>query len=335
MKRLIRSTLVLLALSTAASVSHAQVIRGRIREATAKTPVPNVEIRLLTENDSVVTYAFSTDSGTFVLKGIGPRRYSIDLRRIGFQQLTTAYVTLADKDTVVLQFDMERSETVGLDTVRVEERRSWWSSATPGKTWVQNHAKLGLGLFVAGSLIERSGLSFSEYLGRLEGLTLIGTTVRGYPMVPARNGLFLTSTFPSRCLYARIDRQSVAQYLIASQRESIDDLLKMNQIAAVEVYRDRTEIPEEWKDAGFVKELFYRKNGGVEYLLGHPGNSDLPDAMINGDAFGARSATRGLLTDNRHAINNTARPDMTQLVTRENISTPACGFLQIWTNSAW
>lgn len=332
MRLLRRFSLAVFAVMASAGPGGAQVIRGRIVEAATNAPVPRVEARLLAENDSVIALAISSDSGVFVLHGAGAARYALDIRRVGFQRLATTHMRLAPGDTVTVTLELARSEIIALDTVRIEERSSWWTSATPGRTWLQNHARLGVGVFVAGAMIEQSGLSLSEYLGRLDGLSLTGVTVRGYPVIPARNGMFLTSTFQSRCLYARIDRQSLAHYLIASRQESIDDALKLSQIAAVEVYRDRTEIPGEWKDAGFVREMFYRRNGGAEYLIGHPGNSDL-SSMVGDDAFGARSATRGLVSENRGL--RIARTDLSQSVTRENLSTPTCGFLQIWTNKAW
>jgi hypothetical protein len=311
----------------------AQVVRGRVVDADTKAPISLVETRLLAENDSSVDLVLTTDSGAFVLRGRGTGKYALELRRVGFQRLVTTHIRLSPGDTMTVDLELGRIDPVSLDTVRVEEKRSWWSSATPGHTWLQRHAKRGIGVFIAGAVVEHSGLLLSEYLGRIEGLSLTGVTIRGYPVIPARNGMFVTSTFPSRCLYARIDHQSLAHYLISTRRETIDEALKLNQIAAIEIYRERAEIPEEWKDAGFVRELFYRRNAGIEYLLGHPANTEISVGMLEDDAYGARSATRGLLTDARGL--NVARPDLKQLVTRENLSTPTCGFLQIWTIKAW
>ena len=123
-----RACLALAASAIAIGQVGAQIVRGKVVDAETKLPVPLAEARLLAENDVALDLTLTSDSGTFVLKGAGAARYAVDIRRVGYERLMTTHIRLAPGDTMIVSLELARTGPVMLDTVKVEERRSFWTA---------------------------------------------------------------------------------------------------------------------------------------------------------------------------------------------------------------
>jgi hypothetical protein len=302
-----------------AATARGQSIRGEVRDETTKQPIVRVTVSLLDAKDSTIRNVLSNDSGRFAVALPGPGTYSLSLRRVGWAKLMTKPFTVRANDTVsTLTFEMAR-QIVALDTVVSVETRGVFAM-TPGKEYVRKHFALGLGAIISGWEIEKTGLSLSAYLGQQAGLLLTQAWPRppnGPPMVPVSEGIGLISQVSTQCLYARVDRFSILYLLITEAAESLDELIKVKDIMAVEVYLDHREVPDEWKQDAWVSELFQRLNGSRPYLIGHTGTPSISAETLAEEAP-------------RFATARMAAPGA-----RGSATIPPCGFLQIWTSRAW
>jgi hypothetical protein len=279
--------------------------------------------------DTVVAVTFTNDSGKFTIILQEPGTFSLQTRRVGWHPVETEPFRLRALDTLAISIDMARQVAL-LDTVlRVETRGVF--NMTPGAEFARKHFALGVGTFVAGLDIQRTGLTLSEYLGKMPGLRLAGT-IAGIPAIPGENRTAWVSDAPSRCLYGRIDRSSVLHTLMINSGRWIDDILDVRNIMMVEVYLDRTEVPREWQNETRAEEIYGRNfheprrpPPANDYVIGHSGVPRISAGVLSDDAqsFG----TTRLLTDDFTGA---------RLSNSTITSIPSgCGFVQIWTRSAW
>jgi hypothetical protein len=323
-----------------ATAARAQSIRGEIRDETTKQPIARVTVSLLDAKDSTLRNVLSSDSGRFSVTLPGPGTYSLSLRRVGWSQLMTKPFTVRANDTVsALTFEMVR-RVVALDTVVSVESRGVFAM-TPGKEYVRKHFAEGIGMIISGWEIEKSGLKLSQYLGQQAGLHLSEVYAPGTPLVPGDNGMAVLSDVSTQCLYARVDRFSVISMLIQEAAETIDEMMKVKDIMAVEVYLDHREMPKEWKQDAWVTELYSRLNSGRQYIIGHTGFPTIRADELADEP--GRFATQRVASLDRGAGSSLTRTVVTDAdgvsSARYNGSgvtmIPPCGFLQIWTARAW
>jgi len=317
--------LAVLAVASVTATARAQVIRGTVRDVVTHQPIPKVNVGLLDARDSAVATATTTDSGKFSFKAPRPGTYALNLRHIAYTELTTTRADMIAGDTVTITIDMA-ANGVMLDTVVSKETETRGVfKMTSGAEYVRQHYIANKGLIISGYLIERSGMTMSEYLGKMPGVHLSGTTPKGTPVVPAGKGEFLLADGGSQCLYARIDRFSLLYMLMQNHAESIDDVVRVKDVMAVEVYRSHREVPPEWGQDAVATELYSRLNQGNTYVIGHTGFPAIDKGGSNkaGDTGGMTL----LAQDNLDFGTTALDPDDNR--------PPPCGFVQIWTGAAW
>jgi hypothetical protein len=329
-----RSRLALLiAIVCVAGQGHAQSLTGIVHDSVAKRPLSGVTVAAY-GGDTRIAQAITGNDGAFVLRIGSERLVRVEARRIGYSPFST--VTRVAGQSTTLSIEMG---PVPVDLTPVITSDSQRGHLTSGREFVRRHLALGKGLIVSGFDIARSGLTISEFLGGLEDMRLTKAPQPGLPTVPGRFG-FLTAKGKGRspCLYARINRTSVFEFLMDREREHIDDLLIVQDVAAVEIYRDPQEIPPEWRTEMVVQDLFLRQSGANNYVIGHTG------AFIDWlrlDRDYERFKTIGLFTIRPTPL---SRPPVGQIrpprvkevryIPRFSI-TPQCAFMQIWTKSGW
>ncbi len=330
------SRVILAAVALVAHTAHAQTIRGYVRDSATNEPIARAQVTVkLSTKDSAIATTLSSDSGTFVLKLKAPGTFTLQAKRLGWSPLMTSSFPLQVGDSLSLTFDLGRHATA-LDTVVTVETRGVFAQ-TPGKEYVRKHFALGVGLIVSGWEIEQTGLSLSEYLGKQAGIGLSQAWAPLSPIVPASDQRGLTSDFSSGCLIARIDRQSVLYMLMTQNGRWVDDVLKVKDVMAVEIYLDRTEVPKEWAmDAR--PDLLYGRNwtdahgAPNDYTIAHIGLP--PPASILADdsaSFGTMKITGG----SRFTTGSAVGVDVSAGTAASTIGGSACGFMQIWTGTAW
>jgi hypothetical protein len=327
-----RPALVVLAASAvAAGTMSAQSVHGTVRDAGTGVPLANVEIIVYATTGGPAR-ALSSANGTFSLTV--PRRgaYHLDARRIGYVPIMGRALDVQRDTTIALALDVV---ALRLDTVYTRDTEDK-PKLTPGREMVRRHLLLGKGLIVSGWEIERSGMLLSEYLAKLDGMKLIGVAPPATPAIPAKNGFIVGTSRPNpTCVYARVNHASLFSMLMQQSRGTIDDLLLLREIMAVEIYRSRQEVPKEWRAEMIVQDLFVRDNGGASYVIGHSGavidwlSLDQDVEFLTQRVFTIRDTT--LLRRPPGAPRPTrvlARPPRMH-------SIPDCAFMQIWTRLAW
>jgi hypothetical protein len=321
--------------AVALSTASAQLVQGTVRAAGVGQPIANAEVVVYGSTGAAIR-ASSSDNGSFALRVPRPGSYYMDVRRLGYVRILGRALLVRGDTSLVVTMDavVQRLDTVHTTETGIQSR------LTPGREIVRRHLLLGRGLIVSGLEIERSGLLLSEYLGKLDGLKLVGVPPPQTPAIPGRGGFIVGTSRPNpTCLYARVNHSSLLWMLMQRTRATIDDLLLLREVMAVEIYRSRDEIPREWRSEMIVQDLFYRDNGGTPYVIGHSG------ALVDGGTLQHDSLS--FLTLRLYTTRDTTllrRPaGMSGARTRgggglrpprmHNI--PDCAFVQIWTRLAW
>lgn len=107
----------MLALTLAARLSAAQVVRGVVVDGAAQ-PVPGVAVMLIDGDARAVARALSSDSGTFRFRAVPPGRYRLTTLRIGYAP-TTGQTFNVDATDEVVQRVVLSGVQIRLDTMRV------------------------------------------------------------------------------------------------------------------------------------------------------------------------------------------------------------------------
>ncbi|HTR77013.1 MAG TPA: carboxypeptidase-like regulatory domain-containing protein [Gemmatimonadaceae bacterium] len=332
MKRCVQMGAIWGAMLFGAAAAHAQVIRGRVQDLGTHKPIKGVRVALWNGGDSTIAAQSTGDSGQFLFRLPGAGKYSLDLRHISYVPMTTTPAELELGDTVSVVLEMALNPVM-LDTVMTHapsETRGVFAM-TSGQEYVRKHFVSGTGMIVSGAQIELSGKTMSEYLGALRGMHLSGATGSAFsssvsdnalPTIPAGKGEFLFSDSGSQCLYARVDRFSLLYLLMQNHAMSIDEVVKVKDVMAVEVYWSPRQVPPEWRQDAIATQLFSRQNNGQTYAIGTTGFPAIDTTGFMDPMFGATP----LNMDN--AIYGTAP------LPRQDTA-PPCGFVQIWTGAAW
>jgi len=343
-----------------------QTIRGAIHDSVSKAPVPVPLITVLDDQGQPLRMITGDSSGRFIVTMPYPGTYTVDVRRLGYLRRTTAPMTLAANDTVTVALDMQPEPGV-LNPMVVKGSRFNLSltDVSAGREFFARHYALGKGVFAGGWEIQHSGKSLSEYLGTLPGV-ILGPRIaspnsvnpfRGWspPAVPAANDQFLTTAFGRQCLYARVDRWSIFGLMVRhGLPATIDQVVNVANVMAVEVYRDIREVPKEWQTGAWIDRLIYVKAGGG-YFLGDTGlpsltldtmelrapSDTLPHPNLRATALAEQKArlkgqtpTLPWVGVSPYAVvdSQTALQMNTEFLAG---GIPSCGFMQIWTKSAW
>jgi len=346
-------------------MARGQVIRGTVVDVTTKSPVSQATVSFRREGDSTLQSVATTSGGRFLATLKRPGTYAIIVRHLGYAELMTTAATLVAGDTVTIALEIARLP-VALDTVVSVDSSSVFPT-TPGHEFVRLHFAKEEGIQVAGYLIEKSGQSLSQYLGtHVPGIHITdliqpfnpnAPTRLSPPAVPADGGRFLMADSGSQCLYARVDRYSLIFLLHSDDAETIDELLPVKSIMAVEVFRSPREVPPEWKSVAEVSTLFQRRNNGEYYLIGDTGFPSLNVGALQDQKL---AQIGGFLADSNAAVGAGATGIPGRVVSDtglrilpknvaglydldeyglqpvpNTLSAPVCAFLQIWTHTAW
>jgi hypothetical protein len=312
-RRLLQAALLTMALA-GAEQAHAQMgIKGKVRDLASQAPIGRVTVNLLNVKDSILQSILTSDSGTFFVRLTTPGTYSVQMRRVGWTPILTERFDMAAGDTMAFDVEMGRP-AVTLDTVVILDTPAGIWQVTPGKEFARKHFADGVGLILNGWEIEKSGLTLTGYLGKQAGISVTKAGATIVPGIPGIEKQMIYSTVGDGCLYARVDRGSVLFKLAFEVAGWIDDALKLKNVMAVEVYLSKEEVPKEWqRDA--QGEAIYGRNfqGGQtpsDYRVGHTGLMNISSEVLEEDSL-------------RFGTTRVADP------------AGQCGFVQIWTSTAW
>ena len=225
----------LAALITAVSgrAADAQMIHGRLVQDGTLAPVAGASVQLMdlrgNELDRLVV---TNEAGTFAMR-VPPGQYTLRIRRIGFNPLTTPTIAL-DVDEVFEGTYRVTPATIRLATQRISEKRN----LELGRDAFYRHKELGKGILLARSdLATKDQRDFSYLLRDVDGIRVEPTGK-------------VTSTEGWRCLYFMVNKvpvSSVPNGIPGSTTwPTLEDLVPTgHDVMAIEVYREFSEVPPE------------------------------------------------------------------------------------------
>lgn len=302
----------------ATTSASAQTIQGTIRDQTSHQPVPGATVTILDARDSALKAAVASKTGQFNITIAGGGVIAINVRSIGYTELTTTAARVGVGDTVTLELQLAPT-AVTLDTVRAKATNDsgGFFKVTPGHTVFERHAALGKGIFISGAQLEKSGMSLTEYLGHEPGVRLAGMAPKDVPVIPGSNGQFLVSDLKSQCLYARIDHWSVLSLLIQHHAANIDQIAEVKDVMGVEFYHNISEVPAEWRADAALTEVWSRAYtpyvDADRYMIGTTEHLD----RITYQTMDRLSGYRAILYPTGA------------------VPISVCGFMQVWTKVSW
>jgi hypothetical protein len=155
------------ALLMAGSIAAAQTVCGTVRDLVGKGALTEVAVSLLDSRDSTLLTVRSGRNGSFRIAVPAPGTYSLALRAVAFEPMTTTAFRIDSGSAIKLEFEMARAPVV-LDTIEVlEENRL--SRVTRGRTQFQRHYREGRGMFLSGAEILASKKGLGQYISELPG----------------------------------------------------------------------------------------------------------------------------------------------------------------------
>lgn len=231
--RLAAALLVTLVASSLATPAAAQMIHGRLLHEGTLAPVAGASVQLLdvrgNELDRVVV---TNEAGTFSMR-VARGQYTLRIRRIGFNPLTTPVITLAENEVFEGTYRVTPA-TVRLATERITAKRN----LELGRDGFFRRKALGKGVFLAKSdLAEKDQREFFYLLRGVDGIQV------------EANGR-VVSTEGGRCLYFLVNDVPVSSVPGgvpgSTMWPTLEDLVPTgHDVMGIEVYRQFSEVPPE------------------------------------------------------------------------------------------
>ena len=232
-------------------------VRGRVTTADRR-PLANALVRVIGSGSQVRTNV----EGTFAIADAGAGTQTVEARAIGYQPMRLA-VRLSEGAPSSVNFRL-LIQRVQLDTVRVQAGRE----LAPELRGIERRWRTGVGTVMDGSMVrDRSNLFVTDALRGINGVTI--RQVGGFGQ-----SIMMRSSNGSECSAGVIlDGQALPPSQSASI--SLDEIVRREDIAAIEVYPRPSMIPAEFTSmtsgCGVVAIWSKRATGGVTPVKPKPG----------------------------------------------------------------
>lgn len=218
-----------------ASPLSAQMIHGRLLQEGTLSPLAGASVQLLDGQGNELNRLVTTNTaGTFAMR-VEPGRYTLRIRRIGFQPLVTPAISLAANEVFEGTYRIS-PVTIRLATERITAKRNLeW-----GRDSFARRKALGQGIFLGRSdLSEKDQRDFASLLHGVDGVR-----VEGYGKIVSTEGW--------RCLYFMVNKVPVSSVPGgvpgSTTYPTLEDLVPTgHDVMAIEVYREFKEVPPEFK----------------------------------------------------------------------------------------
>lgn len=242
---------------------RAQILVGRVVDAESGQRIPHADVELLNDRDQTITRVGGDSAGVFRIRSWHAGKYRLRTNVLGYETVTSDLLELATGDIIELTVRLAPN-AVPLEpiVINTRARASLAELALHGYYDRRDSGRrLGLGRFLDRGAIDRRGRRLTEVLATVSGVRVL--RVQGCPVplisMAANNALQLEDRNDSTlirlglvsdaCNPASVCRANV--YMDGVQMHfdetiSIDQLIPMEWIEAIEVYRRASEIPAEF-----------------------------------------------------------------------------------------
>lgn len=224
----------------------AQAVAGRVLDFVTDSAVVLARVRLVDSAGVVLAYTVSDDEGWFLLPAPGPGRYFLHAESGFYRERADGPLVLAAGDTAFVEYRLE-PDPAGLDPIIVEARSQRIALQRAG---FYERQKTGLGRFVTREKIEgRNARYMSDLFEAMPGVTLSRGQF-GRREVLFRGGIRMaTSGGGISACYPRVFIDGMLWALGGTTPTGLDDLIRPEEVEAVEVYRSPSEIPGQYGGA--------------------------------------------------------------------------------------
>jgi hypothetical protein len=231
-----RATLALLAAITIASpcLISAQTINGRVVDAITRQPVGGAELRLMIA-DVMVANAVSDSAGQFRLAARRQGRYQILATRLGYADAESRFIELMNDQTVNAELVMS-SQAVKLAPLTLNVPRDRYLESKGFYERMQS----GTGDFLTGPEIQkRNTLSLVELLRGMRGVKI-------QRINNSRQEVYFAG---ANCHPVIVLDGVTVRYggRNVGTQQTLDDLVPVAHLDAVEVYRGGSGVPPEYE----------------------------------------------------------------------------------------
>jgi hypothetical protein len=236
-------------------VLHAQVVRGRVLEAGTSQPIRLATLELLDDRQKVLVSATADSSGAFRLRGWLAAKYRVRASALGYQPVTSEILELGTGEEFELNIRMA-ADAVPLEPITVVSRarssltdiamRGYYDRRDSGR-------RIGMGRFLDRGEIQQKGTRLTDVLRQVPGLRIVPVDTCGLVIAVTSNpggtnrlsggGGCRTGSICPANLY-------LDGLLLSYGGLPIDQMVPMEWIEAIEVYRRPSELPAEFLSSG-------------------------------------------------------------------------------------
>ena len=211
-----------------ASPAAAQVIFGKVLDATTGQPVAEATVEALRENNRPAGRVRSQADGTFVLE-IQAGSYRLQAARVGYQTTTSQPMTIEMREQIQLDLRISTSEVL-LDPLTVTTRTAPPRIPSLERNGFYERERQGIGAFLTREeIVRRNPLNVTDIFRGVSGIRVVPAGGTRYVITMIRSG-----------------RECVPRMFLDNMPMSaaeMETMLRPEHIAAIEVYRGASEIP--------------------------------------------------------------------------------------------
>jgi hypothetical protein len=246
------ATMFATAIAATAPSAVAQGMRGTVRDSATGQPLLGVAVTARSPADSLLASAVTDADGSFTLRTSHAGFVVVSARRIGYGPITAASRHVRPGETLAIALSMARLPAL-LDTVRTNETPGFrFSFASRGRVVFERHLRETEGFFFSGDDVLWSRLGFGEFFSKVPGFKIVSAQLRTVSGIPLNDRQKITTTNPYNCISARVDYSLEVAALrdtIVVTRLGANGFggFTVSQIKGIEVYRDASEAPKEWR----------------------------------------------------------------------------------------
>ena len=224
----------------------AQEVRGRITDEETRTPVPLAVVVLLGSQGSPVAQVLSQEDGSFSLRPPTPGFYVLRVTGMGFGEFRSSVFPVDEEEVVTLDI-LVPADPVPLESLVVAVQGS------RGRDRFRERVERGIGFFLDRARLETlDPVDMIDIFRAVEDVQVSWAFVRhddggSRPTPTVRAG-------PHGCMTYMLDDRPVRAG-VGDNRSPLALFplsgLRMEDIQAVEVYRDLNEVPKEIRNSAF------------------------------------------------------------------------------------
>jgi hypothetical protein len=229
--------LIVLALGAPSAAGHAQLIRGRVVDATTLRPIGEVDVILSDSSGGQRRRVLADSVGQFRLLLPGPGSYGLRAEHLGYQTTVISGLRAASAEEIELELRM------GIEAIPIEplfviaRRRERLGRLSEYYDRRDFNQKLGLGRFVTREDIERRmAMETADLLRTVPGVRVLGQSRA--VVIGRQGGACTPAVFVDGMQMNRGTRANVNEYVTPEMIEGI------------EIYRGAAESPAQYQDRG-------------------------------------------------------------------------------------